>query len=61
MAETSVNKKSKTRQALAEYKSKLMDSLIREKKFPANIQKFASKLKELLFELVKLLREKWDY
>jgi len=58
MADTSVNKKSRTRQALVEYKSKLMDNLIREKKFPANIQKFMSKLREILYELMKLLREK---
>jgi hypothetical protein len=58
MAETSVNKKTRTKQALIDYKSRLMDNLIREKKFPANIQKFMSKLREILFELMKLLREK---
>ena len=58
MVETSVNKKTRTRQALIDYKSRLMDNLIREKKFPANIQKFMSKLREILFELMKLLREK---
>lgn len=58
MLEHSVNKKIKTRQALVAYKSKLIDNLIREKKFPANIEKFWIKLKDNLVELMKLLKEK---
>jgi hypothetical protein len=58
MLEHSTSKKIKTRQALVAYKSKLMDNLIREKKFPANIEKFWLKLKENLVELVRLLKEK---
>ena len=51
-------KKLKTRQALTAHKARLLESLIREHKFPANIDRFWVKLKDMLNELIKFLQEK---
>ena len=55
------NSKGMARQTLVAYKSRLLDNLIKEKKFPSNAEKFWAKFKDYLTEYMRILKEKWVY